>query len=780
MGYLEFDKTELVNLENSLTKEVLRTNRAGTYSLTTLIGCNNRKYHGMLVCPLPQVDGGRHVLLSSLDETIIQHEREFNLALHKYEGDNYEPKGHKYVTEFYTNPIPTLVYGVGGVVLKKEKILLKNEPRILIRYTLVDAHSETKIRFKPFLAFRNIHALSKANLDANTKVKMVDNGISSCMYQGYPDLYIQTSKKCEFVSAPDWYYNIEYILEQKRGYDFKEDLFVPGYFEAPIKKGESIIVSAGLSEIKPSTLKKKFDDEVSDRTPRNSFENCLINGAAQLFLNEGKETRILAGFPWYPARSRDALIALPNLLYKNENPMIYKSVLSTLIAQIIKTLTSGSTNLDDYADCRSDVPLWLVWCIQQIDKQYPQYDVWSEFGKDVKKVMNSYLEHKISFRIDENGLVYNTSDAVANTWMNATINGRPVMPRNGYAVETNALWYNAIIYVLDKSKGDKTFGKKWAELAEKVKNSFIATFWNDERGYLADYVTYNYANTQIRPNQLLACAVDNCMLDNHQIRAVLRVVEEQLMTAYGIRSLTPDDPRYVSHYRGTEEQRENAAFNGSVWPWLYAAYIDALAKIQPRMVESAVNKFLETFEPEMRTAGISCISEMYHGDPPYHGKGAISFALSFAALLYMKKLSDTFAGVAPVAAEPKAAKKAVKATAKAAAKEPKRAEAKKVAAKKEVKKAEPKKAAAKKETKKAEPKKAAAKTVAKMAETKVAAKKEVKKAEPKKAAVKKEAKKAEPKAAAKPAKAKAEPKKAAAKAAPKAAAKTAKATTKKK
>lgn len=744
MGYLEFDKTELVNLENSLTKEVLRTNRAGSYSLTTLIGCNNRKYHGLLVCPLPQVDGGRHVLLSSLDETIIQHEREFNLALHKYEGDNYEPKGHKYVTEFYTNPIPTLIYGVGGVVLKKEKILVKSEPRILVRYTLLDAHSETKIRFKPFLAFRNIHALSKANLDANTKVKMVDNGISSCMYQGYPDLYIQTSKKCEFVSAPDWYYNIEYILEQKRGYDFKEDLFVPGYFEAPIKKGESIIVSAGLSEIKTNTLKKKFDDEVSDRTPRNSFENCLINGAAQLFLNEGKETRILAGYPWYPARTRDALIALPNLLYKNETPMIYKSVLSTLISQITNTLASGSTNLDDYADCRSDVPLWLVWCIQQIDKQYPQYDIWKEFGKDVKKVMNLYLEHKISFRIDENGMVYNTSDAVANTWMNATIHGRPVMPRNGYAVETNALWYNAIMYVLDKSKGDKTFGKKWAELAEKVKGSFVATFWNDERGYLADYVTYDYANTQVRPNQLLACAVDYTMLDKHQIKAVLRVVEEQLMTAYGIRSLTPDDPRYVSHYRGTEEQRENAAFNGSVWPWLYAAYIDALAKIQPRMIESLVNKFLETFEPEMRTAGISCISEMYHGDPPYHGKGAISFALSFAALLYMKKLSNTFAGETAVEAKP--AKKA------AAKKEPKKsepkakAEPKKAAVKKASVKAEPKKATAKKEVKKAEPKKAAAKAETKKASAKAEPKKAAAKTEAKKASAK-TAKKAEPKAA---------------------------------
>lgn len=759
MDYLAFNKQELINLENSLTKEVLRTNRAGTYSLTTLIGCNNRKYHGMLVCPLPQVDGGRHVLLSSLDETIIQHEREFNLALHKYEGDNYEPKGHKYVTEFYTNPIPTLIYGVGGVVLKKEKILVKSEPRILVRYTLVDAHSETKIRFKPFLAFRNIHALSKANLDANTKVKMVDNGISSCMYQGYPDLYIQTSKKCEFVSAPDWYYNIEYILEQKRGYDFKEDLFVPGYFEASIKKGESIIVSAGLSEIKPNTLKKKFEDEVSDRTPRNSFENCLINGAAQLFLNEGKETRILAGFPWYPARTRDALIALPNLLYKNETPMIYKSVLSTLISQITNTLTSGSTNLDDYADCRSDVPLWLVWCIQQIDKQYPQYDVWKEYGKDVKKVMNSYLEHKISFRIDDNGMVYNTSDAVANTWMNTTIHGRPVLSRNGYAVETNALWYNAIMYVLEKSKGDKTFGKKWVELAEKLKNSFVATFWNEERGYLADYVTYDYANTQVRPNQLLACAVDYTMLDKHQIKAVLRVVEEQLMTAYGIRSLSPDDPRYVSHYRGTEEQRENAAFNGSVWPWLYAAYIDALAKIQPRMVESAVNKFLETFEPEMRTAGISCLSEMYHGDPPYHGKGAISFALSFAALLYMKKLSNAFAG--ETAVEAKAVKKPAKVAAKADKKEPKKAEAKKVAAKKVVKKAEPKKTVAKKEVKKVEPKKVAAKAETKKASAKAEPKKATAKAEAKKASAK-PPKKVEPKAA-KTAKAKA-PAKTAAKA----------------
>lgn len=640
MSYLEFNKKDLVNLENSLTKEVLRTNRAGSFSCTTLIGCNTRKYHGLLVCPLPQVDGGRHVLLSSLDETIIQHEHEFNLALHKYEGDNYEPKGHKYVTEFITNPIPTLIYGVGGVVLSKEKILVSSESRILIRYTLLDAHSQTKIRFKPFLAFRNIHTLSKANLDANTKVREIDNGIASCMYQGYPDLYIQCSKKCDFISAPDWYYNIEYILEQKRGYDFKEDLFVPGYFETTIAKGESIIVSAGLSEVNARTLKTKFNSEVSNRVPRNSFENCLINSAEQLYLCEGKETRILAGYPWLPARTRDALISLPGLIYKSDNPKIYKSIMSTLFNQMSNCLTNQSTNINDYADCKSDVPLWMVWSIQQIDRQYPEFDVWKEYGKDVKKILNGYLTHSTCFRLDENGLIYNLFDSISNTWMNASIQGRPVLPRNGYAVETNALWYNAIMYAVEKCKasGDKTFGKKWEDLAEKVKSNFNSVFWSEERGYLADYVTYNEINVQVRPNQLIACALEYCMLDKHQIKAVLRITEEQLMTAYGIRSLSPSDHHYASHYRGNQDQREYAAYNGSVWPWLFAVYIDALAKIQPRQVISTAEKFLETFEKEMTTAGICCISELYHGDPPYHGKGAISFAMSTSAMLRLMKL----------------------------------------------------------------------------------------------------------------------------------------------
>ena len=230
MAYLKFDKTKLINLEYSLRKEIIRTSRSGAYSCTTIIDCNTRKYHGLLISQIPELNNSRHILLSSFDETIIQHDKEFNLGMHKYAGDKYEPKGHKYIRDFTSDPIPKLEYRVGGVVLSKEKILVENESQILIKYTLLEAKSPTRIKFKPFLAFRNIHALSKANMDVNSKCNEVKNGISSKLYNGYPDLFMQFSKQPEFTHAPDWYYNIEYKEEHKRGYDYKEDLFVPGFF----------------------------------------------------------------------------------------------------------------------------------------------------------------------------------------------------------------------------------------------------------------------------------------------------------------------------------------------------------------------------------------------------------------------------------------------------------------------------------------------------------------------------------------------------------------------
>ena len=329
MSYLHFDKTLMINLEESLPREILRTNKSGAYHCTTIVDCNTRKYHGLLVIPVPNLDDENHVLLSSLDETVIQHGAEFNLGLHKYQGNHFSPNGHKYIREFDCEHIPATTYRVGGVILRKEKIFVHHENRILIRYTLVDAHSATTLRFRPFLAFRSVREYTHENSQASRDYQLVENGIKTCMYPGYPELFMQLNKKNEFHYEPNWYKGIEYPKEQERGYDFNEDLYVPGYFEVDIKKGESIIFSAGISEISPRRLKQTFEAEVADRTPRDSFYHCLKNSAHQFHNKQEEDHYILAGYPWFKCRARDMFVSLPGLTLAVDEIGEFEDVMET-------------------------------------------------------------------------------------------------------------------------------------------------------------------------------------------------------------------------------------------------------------------------------------------------------------------------------------------------------------------------------------------------------------------------------------------------------------------
>ena len=280
MSYLKLEKALMTNLDVSMRREILRTNRSGAYSCSTVVDCNTRKYHGLLVVPVPELDDENHVLLSSLDCTVIQHGAEFNLAVHRYQGGVYYPNGHKYIREFDCPQVPTTLYRVGGVVLKKEIVFQHYEDRILIRYTLVDAHSATTLRFRPFLAFRSVRQFTRENASASR----------------------------------DWYRGLEYIKEQERGYASNEDLYVPGYFEMPIKKGESIVFAASTKNIRTSTLKKLFEKEAAERSPRDNFYHCLVNAAHQFHNRESdKERYLLAGYPLFKCRARDTFIALPGL-----------------------------------------------------------------------------------------------------------------------------------------------------------------------------------------------------------------------------------------------------------------------------------------------------------------------------------------------------------------------------------------------------------------------------------------------------------------------------------
>ena len=666
MSYLRFEKALMTNLQDSLPKELLRTNRSGAYSCSTIVDCNIRKYHGLLVVPVPELDDENHVLLSSLDCTVVQHGAEFNLGLHKYQGNNYSPKGHKYIREFDCDKIPTTIYRVGGVILKKEFLFQNYEDRILIRYTLEDAHSATTLRFRPFLAFRSVRQFTHENSVASREYHLVDNGIKTCMYAGYPDLYMQFSKKNEFIFQPDWYRGVEYPKEQERGYASNEDLYVPGYFEMPIRKGESIVFAASTSEVKTSRLKKLFDEEVSYRPPRDNFFHCLVNAAHQFHVRVKREDGekevwsstqapskeyysnddryLLAGYPWFKCRARDTFISLPGLTLSIAEDEYFELVMKTAEKGLREFMRGEPLTVKLYEVEQPDVPLWAVWSLQQYAKEVGRDQCFEKYGKLLQDIVVFILDGKHpNLRLDDNGLLYSNGRDKAVTWMNSTANGRPVVPRSGYIVEFNALWYNALKFcaLMASEKGDTKGAGKLEELAVKTKASFVDTFVN-EYGYLLDYVDGTNMDWSVRPNMIFAVALDYSPLSQQQMKSVVDICTRELLTPKGLRSLSPKSGGYNPIYVGPQTQRDYAYHQGTAWPWLGGFYMEACLKLYKRSRLSFIERQMVGYEDEMDYHAIGTISELFDGNPPFHGRGAMAFAMNVAEILRTLKLLEKY------------------------------------------------------------------------------------------------------------------------------------------
>jgi predicted glycogen debranching enzyme len=641
MDYIKFDKSKLVNLEYSLNRELLRSNRAGSYASTTIIGCNTRKYHGLLVAPQPQLDGGMHVLLSLLDETVIQHDQDFNLAIHKYKGENFNPRGHKYVTDFSFDPNPVITYRVGGVVLTKEMLFAGNSDTLIIKYTLVEANSPTRLRFRPFLAYRNIHSLSKANPDADHKFEAVENGIRVRMYPGYPFLYLQFSKASEYVHAPDWYYDFDYMREKARGYESLEDLYTPGSFELPVAKGESIYFSASLDLENPKDFSRIFNQEIKKRIQRDSFENCLLNAAQQFIVKRGKRYEMIAGFHWFGRVSRDTFIALPGLTLIQGDFKTFRAILGNILTEMKGPLFPNSGNGQRLEYNSVDAPLWLFWTLQQYIKYSGDETVWKTYGASLKLILDSFREGAAyNIHMLENGLLYAGIAGTPVTWMDAVVNGKPVTPRTGLAVEVNALWYNAICFALElagKAK-DKAFVDAWQPVAQKIPESFVKTFWNGEKGYLYDYVQGEFRDKAVRPNQVFAASLPYSPLNDDQRKGVLDRVQSELLTPRGLRTLAPKNPAYKPEYAGDPASRDAAYHQGSVFPWLFGHFAEAWLRLYEQSGVAYIERLYHGFEEVVKEHGIGTLSELFDGDPPYKASGAISQAWSVSELLRVGQL----------------------------------------------------------------------------------------------------------------------------------------------
>ena len=643
MGYINFDKTRLVNLEYSLDKEILRTNRTGSYSSTTIVGCNTRKYHGLLVCPVDNFGEERHLLLSSLDVSVVKEEKTFNIGIHKYAGDHYSPKGHKYLKDFVIDDIPGMSFEVGTVGVRLERLISSQADQLFIRYQVTEGTAPVRLQFRPVLGFRSIHALTFENMFASTRAVQIPNGVKIRMYDGFPWLHMQFSKKPLFVTVPHWYKGVEYTEEQKRGYDFREDLFVPGFFELELSPGENVIFSASTEEVNPTGLKARFAFERKLKVPRDSYRNCLYNAAQQFIVRRNKKTNIIAGYHWFGSWGRDTFISLPGLTLSVGDVELCKDVLDTQIKKMRGGLFPNMGSDDNPAFNSVDAPLWFVWAVQQYrmagGKQTSKL-----YWQAIRTVIVAYAGGtEFNIRMSENGLIYAAAPGKALTWMDAVTSDGPVTPRAGYNVEINALWYNAVCFALELAgrKKDQEFLTLYGGLPEKIKNSFSDLFWDENMGYLADYLDDDFKKDMaVRPNMLIACSLPYTMIEEERMKSILDVATKELLTPRGLRTLSPKNPDYKGIYSGDQDSRDGAYHQGTVWPWLLGPYCETYLKVYGSKGIPRVREIVKGFEDVMIEHGISTVSEVYDGDPPHLPGGTISQAWSVAELLRVMDLLD--------------------------------------------------------------------------------------------------------------------------------------------
>ncbi len=640
MSFFTLNKDQLVNLDYSLTTELLCSNQANCYLNTSLSGCNTRKYHGLLIAPASSKDHDKFVLLSSLDESIILHDTPFNLGIHKYEGEHYHPQGHKYMLDMEIGHTIKTSFKVGGVTLIREYFLVENKEQMLIRYSLESSHSEITLHFKPFLAFRNIHALSKRNYQANTHYKNADNGVAFNLYANTPQLYMQFSKQVTFNSNPNWYNNIEYFKEKDRGYEYLEDLLVPGHFETKMKQGDSIIFSASTTEIPIKGLVVKWANikKRKDEIPDANFLNILESSASQFLQKQKAKTNIIAGYPWYEQLTRQALIALPGIVNPKKAPSTYECVLDTKLINLKDgLLPKVAHNINSGYDA-IDTPLWSIYALQQYGLEHKKDAyLWEKYGGKIKEIITAYKKGTAyDIGMDENFLISSTYTNTPLSWMNSVADGKACVNRKSTLVEVNALWYNALCYTaeLARAANDLEYANKCEKLIPEVKQSFIQKFWNDEKRYLADSIDNNSEDWSIRPNMVIAAAMRHSPLSLEQKREIIDISRRKLLTSRGLRSLCPEDHEYEGIVLGkATAERERIIHKGAIWPWLTQFFADAYLQVDEDDAKRKLQELLNTVQDGLKEHAIGSISEMYSGNPPHAPRGAVSYAASVASII---------------------------------------------------------------------------------------------------------------------------------------------------
>jgi len=637
------------------SREWLVSNSLGGWSSGTVAGAVSRRYHAFL-CAAPNGPQERFVLVTKIEETLEVGDETFPLGANFW-ADSLSPRGDLSIESFALDPFPRWVYCVqtqsGPLRLQKTVFMEDGHNTSLARYEVLsfEGAGMVTLRVRPFLAPRDYHSSHHANDGFQTDFQTQDGATKFAPYPSLPAISFWQSEG-EFCSGGAWYFGFDWPIERERGLDFREDAYCPGYFAFALQTGQTAWLAASSETQAPApdawerALARK--SSLAGNKGWNDTQNRLKLAADQFLVRrtDGLYT-ILAGFPWFTDWGRDTMISLPGLCLETGRLESAASIIKAFCGAMDRGIIPNRfPEGNEKPDTNTvDATLWLFHALARYTQAAKDFSLVKElYPKLVESIEWHLAGTHYGIKADDDDGLLSAGDAQTQlTWMDAKVGDVAFTPRWGKAVEIQALWYGALLETASwaREMNDPNTSGICTEWARKVAASFADTFWNAREGCLYDCVNSQGRDGALRPNQIFAVSLPHRLLSGAQEASVVAAVQADLLTPYGLRSLSPRDSRYRGIYEGNQWSRDSAYHQGTVWAWPIGAFLEAYLKVNGNNApaKEQVRAWMSPLIAHLDEAGLGTISEIFDGDSPHSPRGCFAQAWSVAEVLRLWRLS---------------------------------------------------------------------------------------------------------------------------------------------
>jgi predicted glycogen debranching enzyme len=644
---IELDKSVCADLAQARTREWLETNGLGGFACSTIAGMNTRRYHGLLTAATkPPV--GRVLLLSKLEETLVVDGRRVDLATNQYQG-TIHPQGYQKLVEFRLDPFPTFLFEVEGLKIEKTVFMVHGGNTTVVEYRLLNPAPQQTVglELRPLIAFRDYHNTTHENGGLNSTVEALPGLASVAPYPSLPRLYL-AHNAARLDTQGYWYRQFFYEVEAERGLDAVEDLFNPLTLHFELGRNQAATVIASTEPQRVGDAGGFRRAEVSRRSriaasvpAQDPLVEQLVLAADQFLVERGDGHTVIAGYPWFTDWGRDTMIAFPGLTLSTGNEDIAKGILREFSHSVDEgMLPNRFPDAGEQPEFNTvDATLWFFEAVRAyLTRTGDERFVCDELYGVLKDIIDWHMRGtRYNIRMLENGLLNAGAPGVQLTWMDAKVGDWVVTPRSGKPVEIQALWFNALKIMEDLATrfSDSENGKRCRTASSLVQWTFNRVFWNEEAGCLYDVVNGGRPDGSIRPNQIFAVSLHHTMLNAERAKQVLHVVERELLTPVGLRTLSRNDPNYKPRYEGDQYHRDSAYHQGTVWPWLLGPFISAYLKVHgnAQATRERARELLRPMEAHLKEGAVGQVSEIFDADAPRLPRGCFAQAWSVGEIL---------------------------------------------------------------------------------------------------------------------------------------------------